>query len=691
MDKNGEPIPGANIFIEDTYDGTSTNLDGVFAFTTETEGVVRLRVTFVGYTPFERVLQLPQDHFVEVVLTEEFNHLNAVVITAGSYTAGEENSVEVLKPLDIATTAGATADIAGALNTLPGTQTVGETGRLFVRGGDGYETRTFIDGMEVLNEYSPTAPNTPGRSRFSPFMFKGASFSTGGYSAEYGQALSSALILKSKDLQEQDRLDLGIMSVGLDVSGSKSFEDGALAGKIGYTNLAPYMGLIDQDIEWIKAPESVEGNAMFRKQLDDRNILKIYSNFNRSNFELNQPSVLENGPQQHISVINTYNHFNVNHQHEVSDSWSLKSGFSYTRDQAKTTVNDVPFNTLEHGTHVKAVLTGSIDAKVLLTFGAENFNRNHRLDSHDENDQGFKSSFNQNITALFAETDVYFSDEIVSRIGTRLEYNALQDRYYLVPRFSLAYQTGEHSQVSLAYGRFNQSGPSELLHRDHELQDERASHFIINYQRDIRNRTFRIEAYYKDYDHLIRYDNINIPATYSGDGTGFAKGIDLFWRDNETIKGLDYWISYSFLDTERTYRDFPTAAIPVFASQHNFSAVFKYFIQGIKTQVGASYAFTSSRPYNDPNTSVFNAGRTPAYHDLSVNLSWLVKPNVIVHGSVTNLLGLEQIFGYESSAVKDDNGRYALRPITPPAPRFIFLGVFITLSKDNITNQLPLL
>jgi hypothetical protein len=97
---------------------------------------------------------------------------------------------------------GATADIAGALNTLPGTQKVGESGRLFVRGGDGNETRTFIDGLVVLDAYKPSAPNTPSRGRFLPFMFKGTSFSTGGYSAEYGQALSSALVLDSKDKGE---------------------------------------------------------------------------------------------------------------------------------------------------------------------------------------------------------------------------------------------------------------------------------------------------------------------------------------------------------------------------------------------------------------------------------------------------------------------------------------------------------
>lgn len=56
------------------------------------------------------------------ILKEEINQLDGVVISAGSFTAGEEKRRTILKPVDIAMTAGGTADIAGALNTLPGTQ-----------------------------------------------------------------------------------------------------------------------------------------------------------------------------------------------------------------------------------------------------------------------------------------------------------------------------------------------------------------------------------------------------------------------------------------------------------------------------------------------------------------------------------------------------------------------------------------
>jgi len=253
LDNSKEPLLGVNVYIEGTYDGATSGIDGSFSFTANVEDNPILIVSYIGF--HKQAIPLKSNNqFLTILLKEEISQLNAVVITAGTFNASDEGKKEILKPLDIVTTAGATADIPGALNTLPGTQRVGETGRLFVRGGEGRETKTFIDGMLVHNEYSPSAPNTPGRSRFSPFMFKGTSFSTGGYSAEYGQALSSALTLDSKDVAESNRTDLSFMTVGGGISTTRSFKKSSFVGKIEYTNLTPYFELVRQNISWEKAP-----------------------------------------------------------------------------------------------------------------------------------------------------------------------------------------------------------------------------------------------------------------------------------------------------------------------------------------------------------------------------------------------------------------------------------------------------
>lgn len=318
--------------------------------------------------------------------------------------------------------------------------------------------------------------------------------------------------------------------------------------------------------------------------------------------------------------------------------------------------------------------------------GAEVITRNYGYDvlsSGQENN----SDFRETVTAVFEETDFYLSNAFVMRAGLRAEYNSLRNKIALDPRVSLAHKAGEKGQFSLAYGTFRQSPKNEFLRYDVSLQSERAQHLILNYQRISENRTFRVEIYLKNYRDLLKIHGQN----FNNEGSGYARGVELFWRDNESVENLDYWISYSFLDTKRDYLDFPYEAVPSFASKHNFSAVAKYFVPKMKSQLGATWSWTSPRPYNNPNEDSFNNARTPAYSDLSFNWSYLPKPYLIVYFSCTNVLGRDNIFGYEYSSVLNEQGQYAGRPVRQAAPRFLFLGIFITLSKDKSVNQLPVL
>jgi outer membrane cobalamin receptor len=98
---------------------------------------------------------------------------------------GDKARVAVLKPLDIVTTAGSAGNIIAALQTYRNTK-CGEDGRLFVRGGEANETQTFVDGIRW--PYNATI----GKMCLHEVVFHlfVQRFSTGGYSAEYGEALS---------------------------------------------------------------------------------------------------------------------------------------------------------------------------------------------------------------------------------------------------------------------------------------------------------------------------------------------------------------------------------------------------------------------------------------------------------------------------------------------------------------------
>lgn len=684
-DADGQPIPGANVYLADTYDGATTDSLGRFKFISDETGDKNLVVKFIGYRPFEKQVILSGAPVVmKVILAEEISELNAVIITAGSFTASDEGRRTTFRAMDIATTAGATADIAGALNMLPGTQKVGESGRLFVRGGDGHEARTFIDGMLVANPYNASAPNTPSRGRFLPFMFKGTSFSTGGYSAEYGQALSSALTLDSRDQSEITRTDIGILSVGGDLTHTQVWERASWAGKIGYTNIGPYNKFIDQEVDWRSPFKSVEGNTVFRQQTGKHGLLKVYGNFNDTRFSVLNHDIDDPSQTELFALKNNYRYINTTYRDVLNENWIIRGGFSHTFSGNDIASGGADITDTEKIWHAKTVFEGNISQQAELTAGAEVIDRHHALRTAGLSELGFR----EQIMAVFTEAQIYVSNEFVTRAGVRTEYNSLREKVYLDPRLSLAYKAGSHGSVSLAYGKFRQSATNELLRMNPSLEQERADHYIASYQILNNDRTFRLEAYHKQYANLVKY-GMNGGMELKNSGKGYARGAEVFWRDNRTFRRTDYWIAYSFLDTKRNYLNFPYEATPAFASAHNLSIVYKYFFTRLKTQFGASYAFASGRPYHDPNKEKFNDGKTPDYHDLSINVAWLPKPNVIVYGSVTNITGRDNIFGYEFSSSLNDQGFYNSRPIRQPAPRFLFVGIFITFSKEKSVNQLP--
>ncbi|MBL7852099.1 MAG: TonB-dependent receptor [Cyclobacteriaceae bacterium] len=696
VDAQGNPIPGANVVLRGTYDGASTDGQGAFAFRTDAKGSYVLQVSAVGYEPMEESLTLSGlEVKVSISLAEAVTELNTVVITAGSFTAGDEDRRTTFKSVDIASTAGATADIAGALNTLPGTQKVGETGRLFVRGGDDNETRTFIDGMVVLDAYSPSAPNTPSRGRFLPFMFKGTSFSTGGYSAEYGQALSSALALDSKDEDETTRTDVGLLSVGADVAHTQAWVNGSAAAKVQYTNLRPYMGLINQHVDWITPPLSTEVSGAVRQRFGDKGLLKFYGNANEANFSLYEHAIADPASRLPLEVTNRYRYGNLSYQAVLPRDWSVRAGVSYNTSAYDNTLATLSQRERGAALHVKAVFEKSTSSVAVRT-GGELIDRDYRSAWTDEQQGTLTQSFREPITAAFGETDITFSKNFVARAGVRGEYNGLTHNAALDPRLSLARKLGQ-GQLSLAYGRFRQSPQTQWLRANNQLHAEKAEHWMLSYQLITNRRTFRAEVYHKRYDDLVRFAAPGtLPPAFApvnvamdNSGSGYARGGELFWRDNQTFRNVDYWVSYSYLDTRREYLYYPTAAVPSFASAHNFSVVYKHFVPALKTQFGVTWSFASARPYHDPNRPGFMQGSTPNYSDLSANVSYLPTSWMIVHLSCTNVLGYDNIFGYTYAMTPDAQGVYAGRAIRQPATRFLFLGIFITLSKNKGINQLP--
>jgi len=688
IDSKNNPIAQANVYLEGTYDGATTNEQGEFSFKTSESGSQTLVVSFLSYETFSMHGDISYMNDLTIILKDDVNTLDAVILSAGTFSAGDNSKVNALKPLDVVTTAGALGDFVGALQTLPGTTTVAEDGRLFVRGGDAEETQIFIDGIRVFTPYSPTTNNIPTRGRYSPFLFDGITFSTGGYSAEYGQALSSVLLLNTTGFPNQEKTDIGIMTVGGVLGNTQKWNKNALSVNASYINLAPYISIFDDRNDWQKPFESISGEAVFRQELGD-GMLKLYSAFDTSDFELTQEDI--NYPEGvHLKINNRNLYFNCSYRGMLNDNWTVQTGLSYTNAKDDIQIDASKIVDKENSFHAKFKLKHRFNNRFKLNAGAEYFATDFTEDYQDTLTPNVDYGYNNNISAVFSEADIFFSKKLALKAGLRLEYSELFNELTLSPRLSMAYKTSAKSQISLAYGDFYQNPNSNILKFEQDLEAQHTSHYILNYQYNDKGQLFRAEAYFKDYDKLVKYDSefASFDSNYNSKGYGFAKGIDLFWRDSRNIKNVDYWVSYSYLDTERNYQNYPYAAQPDFANTHNLSIVCKYWIEDWRSQVGMSYTFASGRTYTNPNITGFLNEKTKAYNSLSVNWAYLISPQKILYFSVNNVLGFSNVNGYQFADAPDMNGDFARRSLRPAADQFFFVGFFWTISENGTDNQL---
>ncbi len=677
-DKSGSPLPSANIYLKDTYDGISSDINGNYVFTTSETGNQVLVASFIGFvTKEEKITINSKEIKFDFILEEAASSTGTVVISAGAFEASDENKSVIFRPLDILTT-GSSADIYYAMSTLPGSQQIGETEGLFVRGGSSAETKTIIDEMIVQKPFYSTVPDVASRGRFSPALFKGLTFSAGGYSAQYGQALSSALILKSTDLAPDTRSSINLMSVGFGGSHVQRWENASLSVEAGYYDMAPYFKIQKQKQDWVKVPATFEGQVVFRQKVSENGMFKFYSSYSNDRMKLNMKNLDNLTTIDSYQLINDNFYLNSSYYDILAKEWTFFSGISYSKNVDNIEWNSAKIRMNNEMSQAKVTLSRQIMEGSFITFGGEVnkqfFNDKYNQYGRDAEDFYFSG---------FAETDIFLSNNIAGRFGLRFEKSKIVDKTNLAPRVSLAYKLGQYDQINLAYGQFYQIPEREYLFQTDKLDFEKATHYIANYQFIGPAFTFRLEGYYKDYKNLVK-SLPGMDSTYNNNGKGYAKGIDVFLRYNQfSSSGMDMWFSYTYLDTKRDYRNFPTMATPTFAAPHTFSIVSKQWVSSLNSLFGVTLTYATGRPYYNPNNPVFNSDKTKNYFNMSANCSHLTNlfgNLTVIFLSIDNIFAYENIYSYRYST----DGKIR-EPLTASASRFFFIGIFVSLG-ENPTN-----
>lgn len=644
-----EPLAGANIFIIGTIDGCLTDSLGRFSFTTTKEGEQTLKVTYIGYDDY--LLTSSQLTDLSIVMHEKASSIDEVVITASTYSFGKSDNFKTMDALDVVMAGNSCGDVVAALQTLPGTQKVGENGKLYVRGGESEECQTFINGMHVLMPYSTNVEGQAQRGRFSPFLFKGINFSLGGYGGEYGQALSSVLPMETTDVVTSDKLGVSASLVDWNAGGSKAFNNSSLSFNADYTSMGLYNELFPDRCHWTRPYRKLSGAAQYKAELSSASVLKSYVGYDVT-------SVGQHIDERYLSFKEHNIYGNVTMKTSIGRGYSLFMGIansSVFNDVDDALIQGDHYHHFRNEVHLKSELRKVFSPVLKMSAGLEDYIRNGTMRYN-----AYRYNINYNLVAAHLDAQWRIRPRLFLNLSSRAEHLSYANDWMLMPRATLSYVPNKRFQLSVMLGRYSQTAEDEYIAKGGKhLNQSTADHAIVSLQYSTAKTLLRIEPYYKKYRHLpLLAEDI-----YTSAGYGTSRGVDLFLENYSLLKNLTTTISYSFNDSERLYLDYTSLRTPDYASRHNLRLTAKYTIG--KLIVGLAESYASGRKYS--------VDTTPHYNSLDANITYLLNPKVIVYTSLNNILGRTNIFRYQSDGT----------PVTSTRDRFFYIGIFVSLKSNK--------
>ena len=644
-----EPLVSANVYIIGTIDGCLTDSLGHFSFQTSKTGEMTLRATFIGYDDYTQTLT--QTTNLTIRMREKATAIDEVVVTASTYSFGKSDNFKTMDALDVVMAGNSCGDIVAALQTLPGTQMVGESGKLYVRGGESDECQTFVNGMHVLVPYTTTTANNASRGRFSPFLFKGINFSLGGYGSEYGQALSSVLPMETTDVATDDKWGVSASFLDWNIGGTKAYDRSSLSFNANYTSLAFYNALFPDRYDWTRPYRKLSGEAQYKADLSTTSVLKTYVGYDLT-------SVGQQVNDCSLSLVEHNIYANITFKTNIGRGYTLFTGIANSSVVENIHDAQVPgdhYHNFRNEIHLKTEVRKVFSPVIKMSAGVEDYIRNSTLtyeDSHYDLDY--------HLLAAHLDAQVRLLPHLFLNTSARLENVTYDGQWLLMPRATLSYVPNKHFQLSAMFGRYSQTAEDEYIARSGKhLSQSTADHAILSLQYSTAKTLLRIEPYYKKYHHLPLLSN----GICTADGYGTSRGIDMFIENHSLVRNLTTTLSYSFNDSERLYLDYATPRMPEYASRHNLRLTAKYAIGKLIFGLAESYA--SGRHYPQ--------GTTPYYNSVDANITWLAHPKVIVYTSLNNIFGRTNIFGYKA------NGS----PITDSRDRFFYIGIFVSLKNNK--------
>lgn len=652
----GDPLPLANVTLENADRGTSTDNQGQFVLERLPAGAYTLVVSYIGYRVYrERIaleagetqtltvlLEPTEVRIDEVTVTGERDRESARSLGVTELTPEQvQNLPTVLEP-----------DVFRSLQLLPGVKAASDfSSGLYIRGGSPDQTLILLDRAPV---YNPT--HVFGFfSAFNPQAIGDVQLYKGGFPAPYGGRLGAVVDLENKagsTEQTKGSVSLGLLASRARVQGP--YAKGAWMLAVRRSTLEPLLAVLNDsgvdDLPRGFAFYDVNGQITYRLGANDRLTLNGYAGrdqldyplFEDARFDVAYGNQVLSADWRHLVSDTFYTRTTVTASRYFSDPIADISGTEFVRD------NEV----FDAAARVDAVWQAS--AAHTLEAGVQGGSFTTNLQNFFDGEQAYSPRIQTAYGAAYVQDTFTPTPAWRVRGGLRLNHYAAGGHWRLAPRLSLEHRLADWARLQAGYGRYYQYltlVTSELfsafdfwLTTDNEVAPSYGDQLLAGIKtQPTSNLEFDVELYYRTMRNLFELDQRITDYTglpYSETllfGEGFAYGVEVLLR--RAAGRLNGFIGYTLGRTERRYQGFEEGAFfpPKYDRTHDLTAVlnwdvaagwritgvFTYATGQAYTQPRAQYQLIDP-PYssNTPDVFVsnFNADRLPPYHRFDVGV-----------------------------------------------------------------------
>ena len=429
----------------------------------------------------------------------------------------------------------------------------------FVRGGDVSETVILLDQATVVHPYRHESPTGGVFGTVPSFMAKGTAFSTGGFSARYGNALSGVLAMESMDmpLQRSYMLGLGLAagSVSLDLPLVEDKLGLRLTGNRSFTDLM--FRVNGHRDKFITTPQGHDGNLNLIYQYSPTGRLKFFGFNSEDEIGVQVAAPSFDGLYRNRTDRALYNL----QWTDVWADWSVQTSASLNQYKTRRQLGNLDMTPRDWTSKIRTDWERVLGAFGILRLGAEMEHADNRFvgkipqgDILDPEAEVFEldTSYDARRTGAYFEVDFKPVRRVIANVGMRADHHNLASDFVIDPRLSARYQFSEDTNARLAWGIYHQfPAPFEYnpTSGNPNLGPQRAQHWIGGLHHERGQLLVRLEAYYKPYRNLVLDDaDLNLANA----GSGRASGVDFFCKYGAFLNTrLSGWIAYSLLRSRR--------------------------------------------------------------------------------------------------------------------------------------------